>query len=115
MNQHWKTETDGAGVAWLCIDKADAGANVLSSDVMRELDTILKSYEADPPRGVVLYSGKPGSFIMGADINEFTQIKDPELPAGGEVLFYLNRPFQPLAGSWGQRSSGVERRLPCAL
>ncbi len=79
MTEHWKTETDDAGVVWLCMDKADAGANVLSSDVMRELDTILTSLEAETPRGVVLYSGKPGSFIMGADIKEFTTIDSAEL------------------------------------
>ncbi len=79
MTQHWKIDTDDAGIAWLCIDKADAKANVLSSDVMRELDTILTSLEADTPRGLVLHSGKPGSFIMGADITEFTTIDSPEL------------------------------------
>ena len=71
MTQHWKLETDESGIAWLCLDKADAKANVLSSDVIRELDELLNTIESESPKGLVMYSGKPGSFIMGADINEF--------------------------------------------
>ncbi len=71
MTQHWKLETDESGIAWLCLDKADAKANVLSSEVIRELDELLGTIASKPPQGLVMYSGKPGSFIMGADINEF--------------------------------------------
>jgi 3-hydroxyacyl-CoA dehydrogenase/enoyl-CoA hydratase/3-hydroxybutyryl-CoA epimerase len=71
MSENWKIETDDAGIAWLCLDKADAKVNVLSSDVIEELDELLGQLEAKPPAGLVMYSGKPGSFIMGADINEF--------------------------------------------
>ena len=71
MAEHWKLETDDAGIAWLCFDKADAKANVLSSHVIEELDGILDGLHANPPKGLVMHSGKPGSFIMGADITEF--------------------------------------------
>ena len=71
MADHWKLETDDAGIAWLCLDKADAKANVLSSHVIEELNGILDDLYASPPKGLVMYSGKPGSFIMGADITEF--------------------------------------------
>ncbi len=71
MADNWKLETDAAGVAWLCLDKVDAKANVLSSGVIKELNDILDTLESSPPAGLVMYSGKPGSFIMGADINEF--------------------------------------------
>ena len=71
MPQHWKLETDSAGIAWLCLDKADAKANVLASYVIEELDGLLDELHARPPKGLVMYSGKPGSFIMGADITEF--------------------------------------------
>ncbi len=79
MSEHWKFDTDDNGIAWLCIDKADAGANVLSSAVMMELDSLLKPLEQDPPRGLVVYSGKNRSFVMGADINEFIGIESEEL------------------------------------
>ncbi|MBT8092066.1 MAG: enoyl-CoA hydratase/isomerase family protein [Gammaproteobacteria bacterium] len=78
MYQHWKTTTDDNGICWLSIDHADASANVLSSGVMQELNTILESLHASPPHGVVLHSGKEGAFIMGADIKEFTSIDTPE-------------------------------------
>jgi len=78
MTQHWKTKTDNNGIVWLGIDKADGSANVLSSEVLQELATILEPFEAKPPRGLVLYSEKTGSFIMGADIKEFVDIDTPE-------------------------------------
>jgi 3-hydroxyacyl-CoA dehydrogenase/enoyl-CoA hydratase/3-hydroxybutyryl-CoA epimerase len=71
MYKHWKLETDGAGISWLCLDKAEATANTLSSEVIQELDNVLEELEANAPAGLVMYSGKPGSFIMGADITEF--------------------------------------------
>ncbi len=78
MTQHWKTRTDDNGIFWLCIDLADASANVLSSEVMQELNSILDALHENPPRGVVVHSGKPGSFVMGADIKEFTGIDTQE-------------------------------------
>jgi 3-hydroxyacyl-CoA dehydrogenase/enoyl-CoA hydratase/3-hydroxybutyryl-CoA epimerase len=91
MMQHWKLETDEAGIAWLCIDKADASANVLSSEVLLEFNDVMDTLAAAPPRGLVLYSGKPGGFVMGADITEFTSIKTAEkafeLTRLGQQLF----------------------------
>jgi len=91
MMQHWKLETDTAGIAWLCIDKADASVNVLSSGVLMEFNEVMETLAAAPPRGLVLYSGKPGSFVMGADITEFTSIntadKAFELTRLGQQLF----------------------------
>jgi 3-hydroxyacyl-CoA dehydrogenase/enoyl-CoA hydratase/3-hydroxybutyryl-CoA epimerase len=76
--RHWRTETDPDGILWLCLDKADGNANVLSEEVLREFDRILAGVEAGPPRGLVIYSGKPSGFVMGADINEFTTIETSE-------------------------------------
>ncbi len=78
MTEHWKLKTDDAGIAWLCLDKADAKANVLSSYVIKELDGVLDELESSPPKGVVLHSGKPGSFVMGADITEFSDFASAE-------------------------------------
>jgi len=71
---HWRLETDNDGIAWLCIDKADTGANVLSGEVLHELADILTPLEQDPPRGLVIWSAKKSGFVMGADINEFTTL-----------------------------------------
>ncbi len=75
---HWNFETDSDDNAWLKIDKADSGANVLSSAVLLELNDLLEQLEGNLPRGVVVYSGKRNGFVMGADINEFTEIENPD-------------------------------------
>lgn len=76
--EHWHYETDDANVVWLCIDKADGNANVLSAPVLEQLDGILGAIDKPKLAGVVVYSGKKNGFIMGADINEFTRIKDAD-------------------------------------
>lgn len=80
MNEtkNWHSKTDSDGIVWLCIDVENASANLLSKQVMSELMDILAVCESDPPRGLVIYSGKNNGFIMGADINEFTKIKSAE-------------------------------------
>ena len=77
-HKHWTTEIDSNGIAWLCIDKSDGGANVLSGEVLTELNEIIEPYAAEPPKGVVVHSGKSNGFVMGADINEFTAIENPQ-------------------------------------
>jgi 3-hydroxyacyl-CoA dehydrogenase/enoyl-CoA hydratase/3-hydroxybutyryl-CoA epimerase len=89
--QHWALETDDAGIAWLRIDKADSSANVLSTEVMTELNSVIDTLHTKTPRGLVLYSGKANGFIMGADINEFTAVDSIELAyevtRQGQLLF----------------------------
>ncbi len=88
---NWRQETDSLGITWLCLDKADSSANVLSAGVLRELDAILQTYEQQPPHGLVIYSSKSSGFVMGADINEFTGISSAEegfeLIRQGQQLF----------------------------
>lgn len=38
---------------------------------------------------------------------------DPEVPASGQVFYYLVRPVSPFVGTWGARSSGVDRGPIC--
>jgi 3-hydroxyacyl-CoA dehydrogenase/enoyl-CoA hydratase/3-hydroxybutyryl-CoA epimerase len=76
--KHWTSETGDDGSVWLCIDKADGGANVLSGEVLRELHQLIEPLAKAPPRGVVIHSGKSNGFVMGADINEFTKIENPQ-------------------------------------
>ena len=76
--QHWTSELDHDGILWLRIDKADGSANVLSAEVLREFHEILQPLATSPPRGLVVHSGKHNGFIMGADINTFTGIENPE-------------------------------------
>lgn len=71
---NWRVEIDADNIAWLCIDKAGSSANVLSGPVLRELAEIIEPFKANPPKGVIIHSGKTSGFVMGADINEFTTI-----------------------------------------
>ncbi len=77
-SKHWNVETDSDGIAWLRLDRAGSSANTLSSEVLLELNGIVDSLLAKPPRGAVIHSGKASGFIMGADINEIASIGDAE-------------------------------------
>lgn len=74
----WQRETDAGGIAWLTLDKPGGSTNVLSRDILVELDTHLEALKASPPRGVVIRSGKSSGFVAGADVKEFTQLKDAD-------------------------------------
>src|SRR4051812_26251010 len=73
-----KIETDG--LAWLTID-VPGKLNVLSSAVMMRLAELLAEIEraatAGRIKGLIVRSGKEGSFIAGADISEISAITDP--------------------------------------
>jgi len=74
--RNWRLARDDNGIAWLVLDKPGSSANVLSEDVLIELDDVLATLERDLPKGVILRSGKPGGFIAGADIHEFSGMTD---------------------------------------
>ena len=69
--KHWKLSTDIDNVLWLSLDREGESANSLSLEVLSELSTIVNGLESKAPAGLVLLSGKPGSFIVGADVREF--------------------------------------------
>src|SRR3989442_472823 len=59
-------------IAVLSIDDPHKSANVLSQPVLEELDAQLDQLEHRTDlAGLVIRSGKPGSFIVGADLREF--------------------------------------------
>ncbi len=59
-------------IALLTFDDPNKGANVLSSHVLEELSAHLDALEKRKDlAGIVIRSGKPGSFIAGADLREF--------------------------------------------
>ena len=64
-------------IAVLSLDMPDKGANVLSRSVLDELaeylDTLEKRIDL---AGLVIISGKPGTFIAGADLREFAASLD---------------------------------------
>ncbi|HET7766714.1 MAG TPA: 3-hydroxyacyl-CoA dehydrogenase NAD-binding domain-containing protein [Burkholderiales bacterium] len=118
--RNWKTETDGDGLVWLSLDKADSATNVLSADVMAELDAVLDELAAEKPRGLIVRSAKESGFIAGADVEEFTRIKDPDdamrmVRRGWDLYNKLAAlPFPTLALVSGFcMGGGVELALAC--
>jgi len=75
---YWKIEKDNNNVAWLHFDTPDASANLLAQAAIKELDDIIKAFEKDQPRAVIILSDKKDSFIFGADIKEFTALDNKQ-------------------------------------
>lgn len=90
-NRHWRPVADKNDIVWLHLDQQGTGANVLSREVLSELDAVLTSVAERPPKGAVICSDKPSGFIAGADINEFKTLEDgdqaAELIAIGQSIF----------------------------
>ena len=74
--RNWKITRDADGLAWLAFDKADSSTNTLSAAVLAELNQALDILDRDPPKGLVVHSGKPNGFIAGADVDEFGEVRD---------------------------------------
>ena len=118
--RHWKLETDRDDIVWLSFDKEEASTNTLSADTMAELDTILDELRAKAPRGLIVRSGKESGFIAGADVEEFTKIKDADdamrlVKRGWDLYNKLAAlPFPTLALINGFcMGGGVELALAC--
>ena len=118
--RHWKLERDADGLAWATLDVADASTNTLGGAVMGELASLLDELDRQPPKGLVIRSGKAAGFIAGADIDEFSRIDSPAaaraLVERGWNLF--NRlaalPYPTLALVRGHcLGGGVELALAC--
>ena len=68
---HWKADRDAEGIVVLTLDRADASVNALNRALIDELAQIVERLSFEPPKGVVIRSGKTNGFIAGADIKEF--------------------------------------------
>jgi 3-hydroxyacyl-CoA dehydrogenase/enoyl-CoA hydratase/3-hydroxybutyryl-CoA epimerase len=74
--QHWTISRDADGFATLAFDKAGTAVNTLSAAVLAELNEALDTLDREPPKGLVIRSGKAGGFIAGADVDELGDVKD---------------------------------------
>lgn len=80
-------------IALLTFDLPGKGANILSASVLTELTAHLDTVEANPEVvGVIFASGKPGTFIAGADLREFAS----SLDAPREEIIKVSRQGQEL-------------------
>ena len=70
---HWQAEQREDGIVVLSLDRAGESVNTFAQDVLIELDALIERLSLDPPRGLILRSGKARGFIAGADIREFQE------------------------------------------
>jgi 3-hydroxyacyl-CoA dehydrogenase / enoyl-CoA hydratase / 3-hydroxybutyryl-CoA epimerase len=74
-------EIDANAVGWITFDDPERPLNVLSESVMRGFAEALDDARAAGREGrvrvVVIRSGKPDSFIAGADVDAIASIEDP--------------------------------------
>ena len=99
MTQVFRVERRAGGIAHLVVDHPARKLNVLDTDAVESLEAALTDLEAAPPSGVVVLSGKPGSFIAGADIEAIGSLTDP-----GQVKTLVQR---------GQAAYARLAALPC--
>ncbi len=75
--KHWKLDTDTNNVIWATLDRADQSVNSLNDEVILELEKVVETVEQTKNcSGLVIKSGKANSFIVGADIRQFTELKN---------------------------------------
>lgn len=89
--KHWRLEIDASNIANLHLDKQGPGPNVLSSEVLGELDVIIGVIGESLPRGLIIRSAKASGFIAGADVKEIATLRDSEdalaLIRRGQTIF----------------------------
>lgn len=115
------TRTVEGGIARLVLDLPGEPINKITRGVRDELDVLLRQIGGDPAvRAVALLSGKPDTFIAGADIDEFVALASRSdafaLVRGGQALVNripeLGKPV--VAGIHGAcLGGGLEAALAC--
>lgn len=70
---HWRPQQREDGVLILYFDRADAAVNAFSQDALIELDGALERIVLEPPKALLIASGKASGFIAGADLKEFQE------------------------------------------
>lgn len=117
-------EVDADGVAWVTFDDPKRAVNVLTEPVMRCLQDIVDQLgeraRAGEVKAVVVRSGKPGTFIAGADVDAIAAMEDPNAAVeaarfGQRVFLALERlPVPTIAAVDGICvGGGLELALAC--
>jgi len=109
------------GIANLIFDAPNEKVNILSSPVMRELESIIDTLATKQTiRALVFMSGKEDNFIAGANVDEIRDITDPaegaEKARLGQALFQKlhDLPFPIIAAIQGACvGGGLELVLAC--
>src|SRR5438132_11000893 len=82
-------DADGSGM--LKIDVPDRAVNIITAQLLSDLDAALDAAVRDKVPLLVVYSGKKTGFLAGADLASFLAIHDraaaEEVSARGQRLF----------------------------
>ncbi len=83
----FRLESQAGGIVHLVMDHPDRKVNVLDEAALGDLERTLEQLAGSPaPTGVLLVSGKPGSFIAGADLEAIGSIVERD-----QVLVLIRR------------------------
>ncbi|MGR6034440.1 MAG: 3-hydroxyacyl-CoA dehydrogenase NAD-binding domain-containing protein [Candidatus Nitrosoglobus sp.] len=75
-HKHWRAEKDSDDIVWLHLDQNGTKTNVLSKSVLEALAEQLTELAATNPKGLIILSDKKQGFIAGADITEFSALRE---------------------------------------
>jgi 3-hydroxyacyl-CoA dehydrogenase/enoyl-CoA hydratase/3-hydroxybutyryl-CoA epimerase len=110
---------DADRVMTVWFDVPGKPVNALSAVVLDGLDAAVRRIEAESPAGVVLASGKPRSFIAGADLFELRELPDDDLDGhlarGQQILDRLEAVRVPTVAALNGDAlgGGLEVALAC--
>ena len=76
--KHLTLSRDSHGLLWLDLNVADKSANVLSNDVLDEIDTACDDIKAQSAKGLIIHSSKSTGFVAGADIDHFRKVENEQ-------------------------------------
>ncbi len=117
---HWKLDVDADNLGWLWFDRGGSATNTFSTDALLELGRVCEHLRSMAPKGLAILSAKENGFAAGADIDEFTRLKDAEeayrfLVLGNAVFDQVAAlPFPTLAMVHGFcMGGGTELALAC--
>jgi 3-hydroxyacyl-CoA dehydrogenase/enoyl-CoA hydratase/3-hydroxybutyryl-CoA epimerase len=110
------------GLATLLFDLPGKRANIFSVDVLAELEQVVAELaDRRDISALVLLSGKEGTFIAGADIEQIAQVADPAIAEAfsrrGQTVFtaWEALPFPTVAAiRGGCLGGGTELALACS-
>ena len=123
--QTLKVSVDPDGIALITIDLPDRSMNVLTPQLTLDLQAAVEQVaDTSAIRGAILTSGKPGSFVAGADLHDILALLDAGIDAVsaarlgeplGQVLRRLETCGKPFAAALNGTAlgGGLELALAC--